>query len=99
MKTYEIVINRCYGGFGLSEEAETWLSKRGIWQKYPQMITLRKLPRHDPLLVECVKTLGDSANGFCATLEVETITSPKYYIDNYDGEERIITIEDLVTIE
>lgn len=99
MKTYEIVINKCYGGFGLSEEAEMWLSKRGIWQKYPHLEHLYYIPRHEPLLVECVKTLGDAANGYWANLVIETITSRAYYINEYDGMETVVTNNDFIIVE
>ena len=95
----QIVINRCYGGFGLSKEAETWLAKRGLWEKYPDLDCIYDIPRHEPLLVECVKTLGDSANGMYAKLVVETVTSHAYYIDEYDGIETVVTNNDFIIAE
>ena len=45
----QIVINRCSGGFGLSEEAYAYL------------------------LIDCIETLGDRANGRFARLKVVEI--------------------------
>lgn len=61
MKTYKLVRNADFGGFHLSRLAEQWLAKRGIYNKYPEIEYLRDLPRHEPLLVECVETLGTEA--------------------------------------
>ncbi len=83
----------------MSEKAETWLAKRGIYQKYPNIKYLSDLPRHEPLLVECVEELGAEANGYAADLMIVTITTPCYYIDNYDGQEAVIVEEKMQHIE
>lgn len=83
----------------MSKKAETWLAKRGIYQKYPNIKYLSDLPRHEPLLVECVEELGAEANGYAADLMIETITTPCYYIDNYDGQEAVIVEEKMQHIE
>lgn len=98
MKENKVVINIDYGGFGLSRDAETWLAKRGIWQKYPELKSLDHLPRHEPLLVACVEALGYKANGYWADLSVVTIKHNRYYIDEYDGKEYVITEDDFITI-
>ena len=100
MKTYKLVRNADYGGFYLSRKAEQWLAKRGIYNKYPEIQALYNLPRHEPLLVECVEELGTEAASEprIAKLEVVIINSPRYYIDNYDGLETIITPEDMTEI-
>jgi hypothetical protein len=50
----------------------------------------RPEPRTDPLLVECVRTLGKAANGACARLEIiEIPESVDWEIDEYDGNESI----------
>jgi hypothetical protein len=46
--------------------------------------------RHDPLLIECIETLGDKANGRCAELKIiEIPDGVDYTIDEYDGMEHI----------
>lgn len=98
MKENKVVINTEFGRFGLSREAETWLAKRGIWQKYPELENLVDLPRHEPLLVACVEALGRKANGRYADLSVVTIKHHGYYIEEYAGKEYVITKDDFITI-
>ena len=100
MKTYKIVRNADYGSFYLSRKAEQWLAKRGIHNKYPEIENLNNLPRHEPLLVECVETLGTeyASEPRLAKLEVVIIDSPRYYIANHDGLETIITPENMTEI-
>lgn len=46
------------------------------------------LPRHHPLLIECVETLGDDADGACASLKVVEIPDGvDYEVEEYDGNE------------
>lgn len=46
--------------------------------------------RSDPLLIECIKTLGDKANGRCAEIEIiEIPANVEYEIEEYDGMEHI----------
>lgn len=59
-------------------------------------------PRHHPLLIECVKTLGpEAASGRFASLEIVEIEGDRYRIDEYDGAEAVFTPEttDWVVIE
>lgn len=83
---HKVVINTCFGGFSLSDKAEKWLSEKGLKFDWS-----RGIERHNPLLVECVETLGKEANGSCARLAVEIIDSNMYRIDEYDGQESVIT--------
>ena len=73
----KIVINRCYGGFGLSEKAMKFL---GIGSEWPD------IARNDPKLVECVEKLGEEANDTCAELKVVEIPDDvNWEIGEYDG--------------
>lgn len=83
---HKIVINTCYGGFGLSDEAIEWLESRGVDDTY-------ELSRHDPLLVECVETLGEKANDQFSRLAVIEIEGNLYQIEEYDGWESVKTPE------
>lgn len=142
----KVVINKCYGGFGLSPEATLWLFERGYagegfktsvdkhfssekeddpdsilsrtralkdWRAYlktkpeekqarrslfvtvfspDEKFTLyaRDIPRNDPLLIKCIETLGEKANGDCAKLEIIEIPDGiEWEIDEYDGNESI----------
>lgn len=51
----KIVINRCFGGFDVSDEAKQWLSEHGFSDiKYSSYSDYRA----NPLLIKCVETLG-----------------------------------------
>lgn len=95
--TYKVVINNCYGGFGLSEEATN-----DLYSKYPAMFDVYdgyngvekkylkdSVNRHDKRLVEVVEKFGDKASGSCAELKIEEISTPAYRIGDYDGYETL----------
>ena len=104
----KVVYNARHGGFGISEEAAKWLYSRGhtgaarligynleidddMW--YSSSFAC---DRHDPLLVECVETLGVAANDVCAKLKIDTLKhGNRYMIDEYDGMERVMEPEDI----
>ena len=81
-----IVINTCYGGFGLSDRAEN---------EYKQMAGItdpkwynREIPRDDPYLVKIVRDMGLRANGAHANLKiVEVPADVEWEIAEYDGNE------------
>jgi hypothetical protein len=51
-----------------------------------------RIPRHDAALVQVVEELGDAANGFCAKLRIEDLPDGSLYrIDEYDGNESVMT--------
>jgi len=81
----KIVINACFGGFGLSDEAfELYLKKKGM-----ERID-NDIPRDDLDLIKVVEELGDKANGCCAELKiVEIPDNIKWEINEYDGSETI----------
>lgn len=80
----KIVINACYGGFGLSDKAIAWLKKKGITAHYYD------IARDNPLLVECIEALGDDADGTYAELRIVDIPDGvDYEIEEYDGIESI----------
>ena len=94
---YKVVINNCYGGFGLSRKAVEMLQdlkhengdKNFVYSQFSDTLL-----RHDPDLVKVVETLGKEASSSFANLEVEEIYSRLYKIDDYDGLERIDEIND-----
>ena len=81
-----VVINNCYGGFGLSEEA-------GV--RYRELANItdkdwwsRDIPRDDPYLVKIVREMGKAANGGHADLRiVEVPVGVEWTIEEYDGNE------------
>jgi hypothetical protein len=94
----KIVINTCFGGFGLSREAiDLYCSKTGTnpgeWNEsylgYSDFSTY-DLDRDDPILVEVVKKLKKKANGYFSDLKIVDIPEDvKYYIHEYDGLEEV----------
>jgi hypothetical protein len=80
----KIIINTCYGGFGLSEKALALFNERsGTVNTYGRDIT-----RNNPILVEIVEQLGEAADGGFAELKVVEIPDDvKWQIDEYDGNE------------
>lgn len=51
----------------------------------------RMFRRHDPALVAVVERIGKAANGRCASLAIIEIGSDVYRIDDYDGNESVVT--------
>jgi hypothetical protein len=80
----KIVINACYGGFGLSKEALALFNERA-----GTVITHeRNIERNNPILVEIVEQLGESADGCYAELKVVEIPDDvQWQIEEYDGNE------------
>ena len=85
----KVVINSCYGGFGVSQKVFEYLDKVNA-PKYIDDIYL-ECNRNDPYLVEAVETLGEQASGAYSKLEVvEWPDAVPYSIDEYDGWEKVI---------
>jgi len=85
----KIVVNRCYGGFSLSEEAVLLYAKKKGVTLDPEDAG-RGFDRDDPTLVEVVKELGDKASGRFAQLAIVAIPDDVVWeIEEYDGLERV----------
>lgn len=83
----KVVINNCYGGFGLSEAAIARLVEEGIEASEFSP----GCPRHDPRLVRVVEELGQRADGPYARLLVAEVNEDRYFISEYDGMESVVT--------
>jgi hypothetical protein len=81
-----VVINTCYGGFGLSDRAITEYKKLlGITD--PSFYD-RDIPRDDPYLIKIVRELGMAANGLHANLKIIEIPGDvPWHVSEYDGNE------------
>ncbi len=79
----KIVINTCFGGFSISEEA------RALYKNITSIEVGRwEIQRNDPVLVKIVEDLGAEANGDYAKLKVVEIPDDvDWAIDEYDGKE------------
>lgn len=99
-----IVINRRYGGYGLSKEAQKWIAlRKGLSLRHEEktdtyyVVEFREhewetisdhITRDDPDLIEVVLQLGERANGLSAELKVVDITI-EIEISDYDGMESV----------
>jgi hypothetical protein len=105
----KLVINDCYGGYGLSEKAVLRYAElkglmldfdRDAWYTHYRLNgeywNEQLILRNDPMLVQAVEELGDLANGDCAKLKiVEVPAGTKYRITEYDGLEDVETIDSI----
>lgn len=116
MEKHKVVYNAAIGGgLHLSEEAVAWLKERGLDVNTFPVIRGKigserygpywEIPRHTPLLAECIEALGEKANGLVSTwtpeadLRVYKITGEYYYIDERDGSgEEVIDIKKMIYI-
>ena len=82
----KIVVNKCYGGFGLSDWA---MEQLGINVYYD-------IDRTDSRLVELVENFPKKVDNFYSNLIVVSIpdTSTDWEIDEYDGLETVIYVID-----
>jgi len=77
----KVVINSCFGGFGLSEEAYDFLGIK--WDGFGHG---HDIDRADPKLIECVEALGSKADGTHANLKVIEIPDDiEYFIQEGGG--------------
>jgi hypothetical protein len=79
----KVVLNKCYGGFGLSDLAiDKYKQLTGKHWDYDD-------PRDDIYLVAIVEQLGELADGHSAKLKIESVSPNDWRIDNYDGYETL----------
>ena len=82
----KVVINKCFGGFGLSKEAYKFLNIPWDGYGYEFMED-----RSNPALVKCVEDLGKDASGEFSSLKVVEIPGDvDWWINEYDGLESVV---------
>jgi hypothetical protein len=86
-----IVINTCYGGFGLSKAAiDRYNELAGTDQDHNSVY---EIERDDPALLQAVRELGDAANGSYAQLKIVEIPADvNWTVEEYDGSEWIAEV-------
>ena len=100
---FKIVINTCYGGFGLSDAAMRRLARRlnitidEARSRYDSFEGMDR--RHCPHLVAVVTEMEHRASARYANLKVVEIKSNRYRIDEYDGSESVQTPETMNWVE
>lgn len=86
-----VVINNCYGGFGLSDKAEA---------EYKKLANItdpdwwhRDIQRDDPYLVKIVREMGEAADGEYSKLKIVEIPADiDWHVDEYDGNEWVAEV-------
>jgi hypothetical protein len=82
----KIVINGCYGGFGLSEKG----CARYMELSGKENVYSRKIYRDDPFLIQVVEEMGPAAADRFAELRIIEIPDDvDWQIEEYDGLEWI----------
>jgi hypothetical protein len=93
--TIGVAVNKCYGGFSLSEKAVEILRTRlgdPKIQSYSFEDSDGKFSRHNPVLIEVINELGEEADGPFAKIVVVYIEEKYkgfYSISEYDGMEGV----------
>ena len=84
----KVVINGCFGGFGLSDAAlDEYKNREGITD--PDFYYY-DIPRDCPVLVAMVEEQGTAINGTFSDLKVVEIPDGvNWYIEEYDGLEHV----------
>jgi len=79
----KIVINKCWGGFGLSTVGEAEILRRGG-------ADVNGIDRTDPILVEMVEEDSSLYSGSSSRLHVVEIPDGvEWFIHDYDGQEHV----------
>lgn len=92
---HKVVINSCYGGFGLSEAAVALYNAIAVIEGMDAFESDYDIARHCPVLVRVVEELGDAASADYADLCIVQIPGDRYKIREYDGYESIQTPESI----
>jgi len=84
----KIVINTCFGGFGLSEESlEDYKKRKNITD---ENFYHWDIPRDCPVLVEMVEEGGTDVDGIYSELKVVDVPDDvNWFIHEYDGMEHV----------
>lgn len=93
----KIVINECFGGFGLSKKATEWLAENGYQMAQEHLNRYKKdwydftgISRTDPLLISVVELLKEEANGEYSKLAIKDVDfNLESFIEEYDGNESL----------
>lgn len=90
----KVVYNGYYGGFSLSDKAVArYWELKGT--KPPKDWYSRNVERDDQLLVQVVEELGkDACGSFAHLLITDVPAGTKWRIDEYDGSESVMTIDE-----
>jgi hypothetical protein len=84
----KVVINACFGGFGLSDAAlDEYKSRKDITD--PNFYYY-DIPRDCPVLVAMIEEQGNAVDGQFAELRIVDVPDDvNWYIEEYDGNEHV----------
>lgn len=99
----KVVVNKCYGGFGLSKQAvELYAERKGLkvgdwnasWGFFENGDFYdREIPRDDPTLVAIVEELGAAASSQYSDLKIVNVPDDvNWTIEEYDGNEWVAEV-------
>ena len=96
----KIIINTAWGGFQLSKEFYDYYGipcEKGFGASYCALEKWTEDVRKDPRVIEYIENFGSrAASGIYSYLEVVEIPKgTKYYIEEYDSAESIVTEDDI----
>lgn len=92
-KKIEIILNDCYGGFGISDFGMEKINELKKKRNKKEVESWYDIDRWDNELIEVFKTYGEKINkDEFSKLSLET-ASGKFQIAEYDGLEYIITLD------
>lgn len=87
----KVVINACFGGFGLSKEARALYAQRKGLE--PEDVSVYDIPRDDYDLIAVVEQMGKKVNSDFAALKVVEIPADvEWQIEEYDGAEHVAEV-------
>ena len=82
----KVIINSCYGGFGLSDKALDMYKQLSNKSEVYSF----ELDRTDPILIQVVEALGAEADGRFAKLRIIEIPDDiEWEVTEYDGSESV----------
>lgn len=90
----KVVINRCFGGFGLSNE---FIEAYPQFKEYSYSYYDEKDKRTDQDFISALESFGlEKADGYCASLKIIKLPSDitDWEINEYDGSESITCVVD-----
>lgn len=91
VKMTKVVINRCFGGFGLSQEAEELFKERAHITDKNWYYS--DIARDDPILVQLVEELGQKVNTRYSDLVIVDIPDDvDWDVAEYDGSEWVAEV-------
>lgn len=85
-----VLINKCYGGFTLHEDAHDFFLREGYTEEEARNLISGNCPRHLPILIKAFEKYG---SGRYSEIEKEYISGSIYIITENDGYEKVLVID------